>query len=95
MSGSMSMQTVRSGWTAALICERRVSEAVREDDCATVPGGLDHFVEVLGARREVEEHLGDGAELVVVRVKQDIADLPADSRATGLLRLDYFFTFLP
>ena len=49
--------------SVALVGERRVGEAVAEDDFAALQGGTDDLGDISGAVGEEEEGLGPGGEL--------------------------------
>ena len=69
---------------AALIDQRGIRETVGQNDFAAVQRRADPLIHVLGARGEIEQHLGGGAEFLVGGIQQDAADLHADGRAAGL-----------
>src|SRR5690606_24952941 len=72
---------------AALVCERRVREAVADDPVAPLEGGHDHARKVLRARREHQERLGLRYDrLLVLAVQQKLAQPLAEERPAGLAR---------
>src|SRR5581483_10897168 len=78
----------RDAVPVALVRERRVEVAIRDDDRAGVERGPDHVAHELRARGAVEQYLGFRRERRLLRVQQDLADPLARGRAAGLPRED-------
>jgi len=64
----------------SLVGERRIGEAVAQDDPALCESGEDHLAEMLRAARRIQEELRRGVQPSVERVQEDPADLVADGR---------------
>src|SRR3569623_919511 len=79
---------------APLINERRIGEAIAQDDLAKGERGADNFLHVMGAAGEIELQFGAGEDGGVGRVEQDAADVAADFGAAGLYGFDHFAAVL-